>query len=116
MKYGKYTIQQLWENATFSMWAIKVHNEDELQIVLNKLVAANIYLKIKNNNKKYPILLTRSGTVIDSLYAIQRDFAIIDFSEIEFNLPEDYYTHVMKKVMSLSDDDKEKLLNFINEF
>lgn len=119
MSFGKFSVKQILESSKTS--AIEVHNNDEYEQVRQEAVICNPELvkkwdaEIKHPEYDFPHYLTTTGCSVPKLHALQHNYYIVAFDEIEFNLPVDINTYVCNALNTLRDDKKEQVLELVKK-
>ena len=98
MKFGKFSVQQIIQDAACGLFCFEIKTKGEYSQLRQAAVKVDSEL-VKKWDKcidkcGFPVYLTNTGQLLSKLYAIQHDYPIVAFEDIEFSLPTNLNTYV----------------------
>lgn len=117
MKFGKFSVQQIIQNCACGLFCFEIKTQSEYGQLRQAAVKVDSELVKKwdvcVNKCGFPVYLNKMGKSISKLYAIQCDYYIVAFEDIEFELPEDLNTYVCTELNKMQNHRKEQVLELV---
>ena len=120
MSFGKFSVRQIIQNAACGMFCFEILNKEDYERIRREAVKVNPELvgqwdKVMLHKPKFPTYLTKRGTSITILYALQYNYYIISIDDIEFNLPTDLNIYICDELNKMDDHRKEQVLELVKK-
>lgn len=119
MKFGKFSIQQIIQNAACGLFCFEIKTKSEYNHLKQAAIKIDSELvkkwDVSVGKYGFPIYLNKAGQALSKLYAIQHDYYAVAFEDIEFNLPTDLNTYVCNELNKMEDDRKEQVYKLIKK-
>lgn len=118
MSFGKFSIKQILEAS--KTFVIEVRSKDEYADVRLEALKYNPELvkqwDIQIRKYEFPhYLTTTGGDSIPKIHAIQHNYYVVSFDEIEFHLPVDLNTYICEELNKMQDHRKEQVLELVKK-
>ena len=119
MKFGKFSVQQIIQNAACGLFCFEIKTKGEYSQLRQAAVKVDSEL-VKKWDKcidkcGFPVYLTNTGKSLSKLYAIQHDYHIVAFEDIEFSLPTDLNTYVCTELNKMQNHRKEQVYELVKK-
>ena len=119
MKFGKFTVRQIIQNAACGLFCFEIKTKSEYGQLRQVAVKIDSELVKKWDvcvgKCGFPVYLNKMGQAISKLYAIQYNYYIVAFEDIEFELPEDLNTYVCNELNKMQDHRKEQVYELVKK-
>lgn len=120
MKFGKFSVQQIIQDAACGLFCFEIKTKDEYSQIRRVAAKINSELVKKwdvciGKQRGFPIYLNNAGQSISKLYAIQHDYYIVAFEDIEFSLSTDLNTYVCNELNKMQDHRKEQVYELVKK-
>ena len=119
MKFGKFTVRQIIQNAACGLFCFEIKSKGEYSQLRQAAVKVDSELVKKWDvcvgKCGFPVYLNKMGQAISKLYAIQYNYYIVAFEDIEFELPEDLNTYVCTELNKMQDHRKEQIYELVKK-
>lgn len=119
MKFGKFTVRQIIQNAACGLFCFEIKSKSEYSQLRQAAVKVDSELVKKWDvcvgKCGFPVYLNKMGQAISKLYAIQYNYYIVAFEDIEFELPEDLNTYVCTELNKMQDHRKEQIYELVKK-
>ena len=118
MSFGKFSIKQILEAS--KTFVIEVRTKSEYAEVRHEAIKYNPELvkqwDIEIGKYKFPhYLTTTGGDSVPKIHAIQHNYYIVSFDDIEFSLPVDLNTYICEELNKMQDHRKEQVLELVKK-
>lgn len=118
MSFGKFSIKQILEAS--KTFVIEVRTKGEYADVRHEAIKYNPELvkqwDIEIGKYEFPhYLTTTGGDSVPKIHAIQHNYYIVSFDDIEFYLPVDLNTYVCEELNKMQDHRKEQVLELVKK-
>lgn len=119
MKFGKFSVQQIIQNAACGLFCFEIKTKSEYGQLRQAAVKIDSELVKKWDvcvgKCGFPVYLTKAGQALSKLYAIQHDYYVVAFEDIEFSLPTDLNTYVCNELNKMQDHRKEQVYELVKK-
>ena len=119
MKFGKFTVQQIIQNCACGLFCFEIKTKSEYGQLRQAAIKVDSELVEKWDvcvgKCGFPVYLNKMGQSMSKLYAIQYNYYIVAFEDIEFELPEDLNTFVCTELNKMQDHRKEQVLELVKK-
>ena len=119
MKFGKFTVRQIIQNAACGLSCFEIKTKGEYSQLRQAAVKVDSELVKKWDvcvgKCGFPVYLNKMGQSISKLYAIQYNYYIVAFEDIEFELPADLNTYVCTELNKMQDHRKEQIYELVKK-
>ena len=119
MKFGKFSVQQIIQNAACGLFCFEIKTKSEYSQLRQAAVKVDSELvkkwDVRVSKCSFPVYLNKAGQALSNLYAIQHDYYIVAFEDIEFSLPTDLNTYVCSELNKMQDHRKEQVYELVKK-
>ncbi len=119
MKFGKFSIQQIIQNAACGSFCFEIKTKGEYSQLRQVAVKIDSELvkkwDVSVGKCGFPVYLNKAGQALSKLYAIQHDYYVVAFEDIEFSLPTDLNTYVCNELNKMQDHRKEQVYALVKK-
>lgn len=120
MSFGKLSLKQILQSPS-ALIAFYISSFEEYEKLRECVLKYEDTLHIVQSWNSYiyssecrlPCVLKINGSCITKLEAVQSSYYLVSIDDIELDLPEDIITFSMKKLQSLTDKNKQRILDLI---
>lgn len=119
MKFGKFSVQQIIQNAACGLFCFEIKTKSEYSQLRHVAVKIDSELvkkwDVSVGKCGFPVYLNKAGQALSNLYAIQHDYYVVAFEDIEFSLPTDLNTYVCNELNKMQDHRKEQVYELVKK-
>lgn len=120
MSFGKFSVKQIIQNTSYGMFCFEVLNRYDYERIRREAVKVDPEVvrqwdKVVLYKSEFPLYLTKRGTSITKLYALQYNYYIISIDDIEFNLSTDLNTYICDELSKMDNHRKEQVLELVKK-
>lgn len=119
MKFGKFSVQQIIQNAACGLFCFEINTQSEYSRIRNEAIKVDSELVKKWDvcvgKRGFPVYLNKAGQSLSKPYALQHDYYIVAFDDIEFSLPTDLNTYICTELNNMQDYRKEQVLELVKK-
>ena len=122
MTFGKFSVAQIIQNASCGLFCFEINTREEYLKIRKEAAKVDSELVLKWDSAidvcsycEYPYYLNKRGDLLTKFYAVQNDYYIVSFEDIEFNLPTDINTYVCNELNNMQDHRKEQVVELVKK-
>lgn len=119
MKFGKFSVAQILQNAACGLFCFVVSTKDEYNQIRQEAIKVNSELVKKWDSTLsrccFPVYLNKQGDAMSKLYVLEHDYYVVSVDDIEFNLPTDINTYICNELNNMQDHRKEQVVELVKK-